>query len=61
MKFRKMFGRVGISASLILMGMALAMILTFGFAREFNILFIISVALLGASHVVLYQVRKEEE
>ena len=61
MKTRTIFGRAGISASLILMGMALAMTLTFGFAREFNVLFAISVALLGASHVVLYQVRKEEE
>ena len=61
MKTRRIFGRVGISASLILMGMALAMTLTFGFVREFNALFVISVALLTASHAVLYQVRKEEE
>lgn len=61
MKTRKILGRAGISASLLLIGMALAMILTFGFTREFNVLFVISVTLLGASHVVLYQVRKEEE
>ena len=61
MKYRIILGRAGISASLLLIGMALAMILTFGFAREFNVLFAISVALLGASHMVLHQVRKEEE
>lgn len=61
MKARIILGRAGISASLILMGMATAMILTFGFVREFNALFVISVALLGASHVALHQVKKEEE
>ena len=61
MKTGKILGRFGISAALILMGMALAMTLTFGFVREFNLLFAIAAVNFVASHVLLLQVRKEEE
>lgn len=61
MKAGRILGRIGISAALILMGMAIAMTLTFGFVREFNALLVLSVALLTVSHMVLLQVRKEEE
>lgn len=58
MKTGKILGRIGMSASLFGIGASVSPISMFGFVREFNILLLVSMALLIVSHVVLLQVRR---
>ena len=61
MKTGKILGRLGFAFSTFGIGASVAPISMFGFVREFNMLLAVSVTLLILSHVVLLQVKHNEE